>query len=758
MSTNTANALGVQQNFSPDPKAVYQKNLIGTPAGLSGNGAASSGMQLAQALGVLGNSLQNEASAYEDRREKLGISAAEEIVKGQTPENLHKLSAIEMLQNYGHYDVSDNPYAVAMVEKMRGKYFGAKIKDEYTTYRGERSLPKTADEEITQYNSFVQQRFSGLQGVSSDLTAFRKGFFDSDLANQLDVAHGRRKELEVERKAIVTGSTQAAFGEVNSKAMGVDVDAVIKKYNAIFADARLTGTTIPERMEFAKGALKEYAQQTGQADKVDALAKGVVIGVDREGKSVSLASVLDTFDFKNLASQRQTHMFDQRIQSEITRLTKGSKEEANAQYELWKKSDPTFYNSMLPYRDNIYNSQVKREEKDKIKALNDNTTSHLTNASFAVLDQQFRAAKGGMTHDVVGRRVATSPGDLPKIKYTHYNLDGSTVEKEKSISDEHVTAYIDYQLNQLKANQSLTPEQRGAAVVTLLASPVAEKYAKTVKMQMDAALDTLTVDKLTKAENGTAKLSGILEDTFSWYRTNPEAFYRVFGSETSRKLETIQTLSLATGDIKEAVGLYAQGKERAKDKEFVRQTQNNLISAIKSQTLDGFQDLSGNDEMINTALAGNRSIMARVETLAESLIYTGMSTTQALEAAKTAARKTHRVWRDTAFPLSAFNGINSEERGKVGAQVLDYYLKKFVEDTRVDERHIMSTFDADRGVFRLSGGGAFVTYSLNDIAYSGNYLLSKQTTTNLPALTMDEVDNLRQPLPDGSYLVPGTDQ
>lgn len=757
MPTQTANALGVQRNFSPDPKAIYQKQLVGTPASV-GNGAASAGMQLAQSLGILGNALQNEAVAYEGRREKLGIAAAEEIVKGQTPENLHKLSAIEMLQNYGHFDVSDNPYAISMIEKMRGKYFGAKIKDEYTAYRSERQLPKTPDEELNQYTQFVQQRFTGLQGVSSDLTAFRKGFFDNDLANQLDVAHTRQKELEVERKAIVKGSTRAAFGEVNGKAMGMPVETVIKAYNEIFADARLTGSTIPERMEIAKGALKEYAMQTGNAGKIDEIAKGVIIGVDREGKSVSLASVLDTFDFKNIASQRQTHMYDERIQEAISRLSKGTKEDANAQYKLWQQSDPTFFNSMLPYRDNIFQAQLKREEKDKIRLLNDNTKSHLTNASFAILDQQFKAATGGMTHDASGRRVATSPGDLPKIKYTHYNVDGSTVEKEKSIDDEHVTAYIDYQLGQLKANTNMTPEQRGAAVVTLLASPIAEKYAKTVKMQMETALDTLTVDKLGKAENGTAKLTGILEDTFSWYRTNPEAFFRIFGEQASSKLEAIQTLAQATGDIREAVGLYAQGREQSKDKEFVRQTRQNVLREISSQTLDGFQDLAGNSEMINTALAGNRSIMARVEALAESLVYTGMSTKQALASAKEAARKTHRVWRDTAFPLSAFNGINSEDRGRIGAQVLDYYLKKFVADTGVAERHVISTFDTDRGAFRLTGGGAFVTYNLNDIAYSGNYILSQQSESpSTPSpLTLEELERLREK-PDGAHLVPGNE-
>lgn len=759
MPTNTTNALGVQRNFSPDPKAVYQKNLIGTPASF-GNGGTSAGMQLAQALGVLGSALQNEAVASEGRKEKLGIAAAEEIVKGQTPENLHKLSAIEMLQNYGHFDVSDNPYAISMIEKMRGKYFGSKIKDEYTAYRSERQLPKTADEEITQYNTFVQQRFSGLQGVSSDLTAFRKGFFDNDLANQLDVAHTRHKELNDERKAIVKGSTQAAFGEVNGKALGMPVETVIKAYNEIFADARLTGSTIPERMELAKGALKEYAMQTGNADKIDEIAKKVVIGVDREGKSVSLSSVLDTFDFKNIASQRQTHMYGERVQEAISRLTKGTKEEANAQYELWKKTDPTFFNSMLPYRDNIFQAQLKREEKDKIRLLNDNTKAHLTNASFAVLDQQFRAANGGMTHDASGRRVATSPGDLPKIKYTHYNVDGSTVEKEQTISDEHVTAYIDYQLGQLKANTNMTPEQRGAAVVTLLSSPIAEKYAKTVKMQMEAALDTLTVDKLGKAENGTAKLTGILEDTFSWYRTNPEAFYKVFGSSASEKLETVQTLAQATGDIREAVGLYAQGRERAKDAKFVRDTKNNLAERLGSTvTVSGFQDLAGNDASIKVNLATNRSVMERIEKLATTLIYSGQDPEQAIEYATATARKTHRIWRDTAIPLSAFNGINSEDRGKVGAQVLDYYLSKFKENTGVKaDAAITTTFDIDRGVFRIAGGGGFVTYTLNDIAYSGNYILANQTKpVEAPAVTMEEVNKLRQTGPTDN-LFPGADQ
>jgi len=148
--------------------------------------------------------------------------------------------------------------------------------------------------------------------------------------------------------------------------------------------------------------------------------------------------------------------------------------------------------------------------------------------------------------------------------------------------------------------------------------------------------------------------------------------------------------------------------------------------------------------------------MERVQGLAKWLAYSGMDVEQAIDTAKTTAQKTHYVWKDTAIPRAIFNGINSPDRVKVGQQVLDYYYDKFQKDTGVASDHISATFDVNRGTFRLTGGGGYATYSLNDIAYSGNYILS-QPQAAPPGVTLDEALALREPSQDYEPMLYGGD-
>ena len=738
-----------EQAFNGRPQQVqstYQRNIT-PPSTERAKGGVSSGYALARSLGILGDAIAAEGVAGEKRKEKIGIAAADEIISGQTPENLQKLSAVEMLQNYGHFDQKDNPYAIATIEKMRGKYFGAKTKDEYTEYRKEqKQQPKTPDEEIRQYSKFVQDKFTGLQNVSSDSTAFHRGFFDSDLANQLDVAKTRQGEIADERKTLVAGSVAASLGEIGMKAGGMTSEDLVKNWNTVFADARLVGSTIPERIKFAREGLKTLVTQTGDVKKLDEIANNVIIGVDRDGKPQKLGSVVDLADYRVAASQRQGHMFGERIQQSLGKLLGGTQDQANMQFKIWEKTDPDFFNVMVPYADNTYNTLKKREEKVKMQALNDETKRYVDQAGIAIIDQQFKAYTAGARVDAQGNRLATSPGDLPKIKYTQYNLDGSTVEKEQLPSEKHISSYIDYQVQQLKADKSKTSEQRGALLMQLLASPIAEKHAATLAMIFSNEMDAVTVDKLDKDSAGKTRLSGNLQDALVWYRTDPEKFYQIFKEDATRKVEAIQTLEDATGDIKEAVGLCANGRDKMKDKDFTRQVYTNISKALLGKTIEGFMDLTGNVVSVKSSLGDNSALTYRVRSLATQLTYAGIPFDTAVTAATVAARKTQRIWRDTVIPVDAFNGINSSDRAKVGGEVLDYYLKQFTQDTGVNEQHVVTSFNSDRGVFTLSGGGGFVTYNLNDIAYSGNYMLLQRTTNSAPVknITMEEVEEARK--------------
>lgn len=745
MPSNVEAALGTQQKFTPNPQGIHEKRLSSLATVASSAGAGES--QLARAFGLLGNSLSNEAEANYERQKKLGISEAERIARGTTEKDMRDLTAIDILHTYGGKSISENPWAVATVEKMRGLYFGARAKDEYNTFRQSQEPPKTADEEIARYNKFNQDFYGKVVGKTSDTTAFQKGFYENHIADQAEFAGKRLGELETERKQIAQGSVQASLGEITTKAHLMSPEELTKTVSDMFADTRLTGFTIPERVKLAREMAVDLAQATGDYAKIKTMADKVVIGAKPDGSPVTLGQNLNLHDVYQLAEQRTSQLFGTKVQKSLEDLQGMTKEEANAKFDEWAKTDPQWFNVMSPFRDNIYRYHASQEAKKVAAQFAASEQQYIKDQSSSILKSQFRAYLAGEDHDAQGKIVAASYGDLPKITYKHRDKDGNLVDKTHDWSKETVNAFVDEQLKNIMSNPNTDSPRKTEEAMRLLDWGPAKHYTDSVKMQLNNAIDTLTVDKLPTDANGQVQLSDQLQSAVQMYQTNPERFYKMMGPEVSHKLETIQLLAQANGgDIKQAVSVYAQGRERAKDKGFRKEMDSEILYRLGNTnlhgSLSGFMDLVGNPVTVKVGLASNRSLMERVEGLAKWLAYSGMTPEKAVETAKATAQKTHYVWRDTAIPRSIFNGINSPDRVVVGQQVLDYYFNKFTNDTGVAPENVVSTFDVNRGVFRLSGSGGYAHYTLNDIAYSGNYLLSQPREVP-QGVTLEEMQRQR---------------
>jgi hypothetical protein len=669
------------------------------------------------------------------------------IARGTTEKDMHDLTSIDILQTYGNdHSLIDNPWAVATVEKMKGTYLSARAKDEYNTFRQSQEPAKTAEEEVTRYNKFTQDYFGKAAEKASDITAFKTGYFENHPADQAEFAGRRLQELEVERKGIAQGSVQASLGTVISKSPTLSGEDLTKAVSDVFADTRMLGFSIPEKAKLAKEAMIDLAQSDPDFEKIKTMSEKVVIGAKPDGTLVHLGEVVNLHDVQQLAEQRTTQLFGVKVQTSLEELQGMTKEEANAKFAEWQVNDPHWFNVMSPYRDNVYRYQVEQEKKKLAAAFAASEQSYIKEQSVGILRNQFKAYLAGSNKDASNKVVAASYGDLPKITYSHRNSQGILVEKTKDWSVEEVNSFVDDRLNEIMGNPNLDSGQKTAQAMKLLSWGPAKHYTDSVKMQLNNAIDTITVDKLPTGEDGKARLSDQLQTAVQMYNTNPEDFHNMMGDDVTKKLETIQLLSQANGgDMRAAVGLYAQGRERAKDKEFTKNMDAAILGYLGGGTLAslaGFMDLQGNEVKANVSLASNRSVMERVEGLAKWLVYSGVDPAEAVQSAKAAAQKTHYIWKDTAIPRSIFNGINSSQRVKVGQQVLDYYFDKFVSDTGVDPQHIITTFDNTRGVFRLTGGGGYAAYTLNDIAYSGNYILSQAEASQ--GVSLEEARRLQQ--------------
>ena len=206
MPTNTSNAIGVAKQFSPQESQVYQRRLQGLQTNYNifaqkdyNSDTLSAGMK---ALGVAFGDYKN----FKDEQDlKIAQALAPEAYKNN--ENRHKLKAVEMLANVGGYDLSDNPFAVGIIDKLRGAELNNKINADYHAYRENRKLAGTAEEELQSYEDFYNKaldEYKQTNGSVSNQYAFESGLHHDRLENTQTVynAYHQDKNKELFRDRI----------------------------------------------------------------------------------------------------------------------------------------------------------------------------------------------------------------------------------------------------------------------------------------------------------------------------------------------------------------------------------------------------------------------------------------------------------------------------------------------------------------------------------------------------------------------------
>jgi hypothetical protein len=752
MASNVSNAIGTQRQFSGVPQDTYAKRLIQSDS--SSQAAAATrgvGMQLAQSLGVLGEAIGTLGFQQEKDKEKIGIAKAEEIAAGQTEENWRKLSAIDMISASGAVDTADNPYAISMIERMRGKFLSSRARLSYETEVIQKEgHSKTADEEVSRYNKYMQEHFGTSSGASSDLEAFQKGFWDNHAVDQVGVADKQIKWSSQQMDAIRQGETSATLRIGSEKWGNTPKEDLAASWNSIMADNRIANASIPERIQQIKGAAQDFVQSTGDHEKLTYILDNVTIGVDGSGKEIKASSVISPEDFRQEATIRTRQIFGERLQGDLKKLSGMSVPEMNKWFEDTQRDDPKWFGTVVDYRPGLVNQRTKLEEDQKREALKLSITQHVRKQSFGVLDSQLKAYLNGNTHDAQGFLKATSFSGLPTLEYDVPDEKGGTTSKKHSWKKEDVFSFIDHHIQTIKADGSLTDEEKSAQVLQVLQWGPAENYRDSVKSSLGMALDTLTVDKLKTDGQGKANLTPQMQDALRMYQTDPEASLTILGEKNISDLDHLQLLLQAEGDERAAVSQFAQVRDKRKDKDAVKAASGQVQHYLSTATVTGFRDISGKELSVNTSIMSNYSLMKRIKVLAEDRVLGGMAPDKAVEVAKEKVRANTYIYKDTAIPRSIFNGIDSEHRITVGQQVLDYYVQDFANQTGLDSKFIATEWDIDRNVFVVSGGGGHVRYTLNDIAYSGNYLLQENSKNpggrNIELLEAQEANAMRRPI------------
>ena len=169
-TTQTSNAVGTARQFTPQPQSTYQRQLLVPQFG--GNIRAtetSKGAQLAGALGVLSEAIGQFSSDYDKRQKEIADAVVPILYGREDHETRLTMDGIAMVNKAGIGGLQDNPYALALIDQLKGQEISSEIHKRYDAYTSQERLKGTLEEEIKSYDEFFNGEYTFNEYVSTSL-------------------------------------------------------------------------------------------------------------------------------------------------------------------------------------------------------------------------------------------------------------------------------------------------------------------------------------------------------------------------------------------------------------------------------------------------------------------------------------------------------------------------------------------------------------------------------------------------------------
>lgn len=298
MANIVQNAVGTQRQFTRQPVATYQKSLrnLVDSQGIVKSGA---GDRLYNALTGLGSNIMKYASSEEDRARARTVEV-EPLINAATEDDWKKLSAIELLNKYGQFQLADNPYAVAAIEQARGKYMSEKFNQQYQITMANDPV-KEPDKERERYDSEKRKFLEDNKSDSYDVEQFYKGFWESNPKDLLDITNQKvaekSKSLDTIRRATLQADGTSYVAENADKSP----EEYAQGLQQLALKSVLMSYQPDVRKSYFEGILEETAKETGSPDKIRACGDIVITNNEDGTKPIHVKDVIDMNTYIRMA-------------------------------------------------------------------------------------------------------------------------------------------------------------------------------------------------------------------------------------------------------------------------------------------------------------------------------------------------------------------------------------------------------------------------------------------------------------------------
>lgn len=351
MASNVSSALGTQRQFAPQPQGVYQKQLL-VPSGDTTAGAGSKAARLANALGLMGDTLRGEISKQDARDKQWGLFKAEEIKKD--PRTADKLFATtqQMLSATGNEALADNPYAMAQLDMWRGENAARDLRNRYheqvvlkegscqTRAEEQERWMKFFNEHAKEYNistDYLEANekaqvdgdstapnsaaaIGTIKPISSFKNANSSKFFNMGLYDNFDTYTQREVDRQMtdaaeNRKALRVGTMTARLSEWYSpeNVAGKSADELKEGLYNIVVDAYKGGMQFKEAYPIIADAIDKYTANNGSANLKEIFDS--VVAFSPDGQEFKLKDILPYEEYHGAgiamdAARREKNMVD----------------------------------------------------------------------------------------------------------------------------------------------------------------------------------------------------------------------------------------------------------------------------------------------------------------------------------------------------------------------------------------------------------------------------------------------------------------
>jgi hypothetical protein len=641
MSNIVAAAIGTQRQFTKQPVATYEKRLrqVNASNGIVNNGA---GERLYRALTGLGDSLMRYAVGEEDRA-RANTVRVDKLINAATEEDWKKLSAIELLNKYGEFQLSDNPYAVAAIEQARGKYMSEKFNQQYSILQADQPV-LTAKEETDRYAQEKNKFLNENQGSSFNVEQFYKGFWSSNPTDMNNLANQKVAEQSKTLMSIRDQSIEADFSTYVLQNSEKSPEEFLGGLQQLINGSILMNYPIERRKEALKAVVHDVATEIGNPELIRQMMN-LTFTNDKDGKNpMTLGSQMSFLPYIQMAEQ--------------TELARPSEQTLKYQEQMIRAKS-------VAELDNWYNS-LSESDRHMLKAAYAKTRASLITKE---LEEQNRMVRQNAQRITANQNQGAA--HIGFLRYIQGGIDNTIRGISAADAYNEVVGYLN---SDDFAKIKGTAEGTAMFAKALMWAPNTEMQ-KEYKAGFLSALMNATPQEMADPNNFQS-----ITNARSLWSNNPGRFQTLFGADLTKEMQHLQALVDFTGNEVEGYKIFCAGREtKGKEPQMYAEYQNsakNLVSSTNTFSLynadtdNDFVEMSYSDSVIR------EGVVAAVTDLQAS----GLDGEGALNTVGAKLKDNYVAYNDNILPKVMFaeldrdmdgytvkNGIDATSSGVYGA-------------------------------------------------------------------------------------------